>query len=161
MAHNVQRTSSFTGHPGSARASMGGLGPESSFVGTDQIFGSSNSAPITPRSPGFGYQEEVSSNLSKQQPTAKGLCSMQTAMPYQLFAERQDCMPHTVLLLILQDAHMPLPNVSAGAPNMSRHGPSKLRMSSSDAGGPPPLPAVSAAVAAGGLQVSGHAMIDQ
>lgn len=61
LAHGVQRTSSFTGHPGSARNSIGGLGPDSSFAGADQIFGSCNSAPLTPRSPNFGFHEEVCS----------------------------------------------------------------------------------------------------
>lgn len=56
----VQRTSSFTGHPGSAR----GMGvSEGGFAGADQLcFASCNSTPITPRSPSFGFGEEVSSS---------------------------------------------------------------------------------------------------
>lgn len=50
---------------------------------------------------------------------------------------------------------MPLPTVSAGSTSIPRHGPSKLRMSSSDAGAASAalnLPAASAALGAG-LQV--------
>jgi hypothetical protein len=59
MAAGVQRTSSFTGHPGSARA-MAGHVSDGGFAGADQLcFGSCNSAPITPRSPSFGFGDEV------------------------------------------------------------------------------------------------------
>jgi hypothetical protein len=59
MAAGVQRTSSFTGHPGSARG-MGGHVSDGGFAGADQLcFGSCNSAPITPRSPSFGFGDEV------------------------------------------------------------------------------------------------------
>lgn len=54
-AAGVTRTSSFNG-PASARTAMSVGGHDGSFV-ADQLFGGCNSAPLTPRSPSYGFDE--------------------------------------------------------------------------------------------------------
>ncbi|WIA19593.1 hypothetical protein OEZ85_005532 [Tetradesmus obliquus] len=118
MAAGVQRTSSFNGHPGSARA-MGGHVSDGGFAGADQLcFGSCNSAPITPRSQAFTPRS-----------------------PSLGFGD--------------EDTGVGLPHVNSAGPGHirgyadGRHGPSKLRMSSSDHSSNMPA---SAALAAAGMQ---------
>jgi len=73
----VHRTASFSG-PASARAAMS-MTHEGSFVADQLCFSSCNSAPITPRSPGFGYGEEVKPRALSQYNSSCSSCSDRTA----------------------------------------------------------------------------------